>query len=119
MSEKKLTNKQRLFVEAYLATSNGTDAARKAGYKGNDNTLASVAKENLRKPQIANFLEKRVETAIISANEILTGVKGIAFNKSEKTSDRLKAYELLGKHLELWTEKQKVDGKIKIEIEYV
>ena len=48
----KLTPKQALFVSEYLKTGNGTEAARRAGYKGNDVTLGQVAAENLKKPQI-------------------------------------------------------------------
>ncbi|TQV82850.1 terminase small subunit [Aliikangiella coralliicola] len=54
----KLTKKQELFVQNYLANGcNGVQAAKSAGYKGSDNTLASVAKENLRKPHIAEKIE--------------------------------------------------------------
>jgi phage terminase small subunit len=66
-----LTTKQRLFVEAYLANPNATDAARKAGYKGNDVTLGAVGAENLKKPQIAALVSKRVEDAVMSADEVL------------------------------------------------
>lgn len=57
--EKKLTPKQQLFVSEYLKTGNATEAARKAGYKGNDVTLSSVGKENLRKPLISRAIEER------------------------------------------------------------
>lgn len=58
-----LTEKQRRFVEAYMgkARGNATEAARLAGYKGNRETLASVGKENLRKPQIREAIGERVE----------------------------------------------------------
>lgn len=50
---KHLTHKQFNFVQHYIANSgNGVKAARDAGYKGNDVTLAQVATENLRKPHI-------------------------------------------------------------------
>lgn len=57
--EKKLTPKQQLFVSEYLKTGNATEAARKAGYKGNDKTLGQVGAENLRKPGISRVLEER------------------------------------------------------------
>lgn len=57
--EKKLTPKQQLFVSEFLKTGNATEAARKAGYKGNDVTLASVGAENLRKPQVLRAIEER------------------------------------------------------------
>ncbi len=46
-----LTAKQRAFISWYISAEvncNGTEAARRAGYRGNDNTLATVAFENLR-----------------------------------------------------------------------
>lgn len=110
MSKDKLTTKQRLFVEAYLANPNATEAARVAGYKGNDRTLGQVGAENLKKPEIAKLIETRVEQAVITANEILTDVKEIA-KSARRDQDRLKAYELLGKHLKLWTDKTEVTGK--------
>jgi phage terminase small subunit len=66
-----LTTKQRLFVEAYLANPNATEAARRAGYKGNDVTLGAVGGENLRKPLIAALISERVEKAVMSADEVL------------------------------------------------
>lgn len=107
---KELTTKQRLFVEAYLANPNATEAARRAGYAGNDVTLGAVGHENLKKPQIAEMLAERVQTAIITADEILQDVKGIA-KTSERDADRLKAYEMLGKHLKMWTDKVETTGK--------
>lgn len=57
-SNKKLTPKQRSFIDNYLANGgNGTQAAKDAGYKGSPNTLKSVAQENLRKPDIAEKIE--------------------------------------------------------------
>lgn len=72
-SEAKLTHKQQLFVEAYLgvAKGNATEAARLAGYKGNDQTLASVGAENLRKPHITAMIGRRVEIEAMEADEVL------------------------------------------------
>jgi phage terminase small subunit len=106
-----LTQKQRLFVEAYLANPNATEAARRAGYKGNDVTLGQVGAENLKKPQIAELLKVRVEEAIITADEILTGVKKIALH-GKREADQLKAFELLGKHLAMWTDKTQLSGEV-------
>ena len=75
---KKLTNKQQIFVDEYLKSWNATDAARKAGYKGNDNTLASVGDENLRKPAIATIIESRLENSTISADDTLQGLSDMA-----------------------------------------
>lgn len=106
-----LTQKQRLFVEAYLANPNATEAARQAGYGGNDNTLAQRGAELVRNSKIAELLKVRVEEAIITADEILTGVKAIALN-GKRDADKLKAYELLGKHLAMWTDKTQLSGEV-------
>ncbi|TQV71604.1 hypothetical protein FLL45_20865 [Aliikangiella marina] len=55
----KLTDKQRSFIDNYLANgSNGVQAARDAGYKGNDNTLRQVAHQNLEKENIKAEIER-------------------------------------------------------------
>ena len=60
---KTLTHKQSLFVKHYLANGgNGTQAARDAGYKGNDNTLRVVAAENLAKPNIADAIAVQTQS---------------------------------------------------------
>jgi len=54
---RKLTVKQQKFVQYYLANGgNGTEAARKAGYKGSEKTLSQVAIENLGKPGISKLI---------------------------------------------------------------
>lgn len=113
----KLTTKQRLFVESYLSNPNATEAARKAGYSGDSNTLAQRGAELVRNSKIKALLEERIEEAVITANEILTDVKGIAKN-AEKDSDRLKAYEMLGKHLALWIDRQETSGEQRIIVEW-
>ena len=79
---RKLTNKQQIFVDEYLKSWNATDAARKAGYKGNDKTLSVVGSENLAKPCIATIIESRLEESLqdskITADETLQGLSDIA-----------------------------------------
>lgn len=59
----KLTAKQRGFVKDLILTKNGTEAARRnynIGGKGGrvpDNTAATIASENIRKPQIRAVLK--------------------------------------------------------------
>lgn len=82
-----LSLKMRTFCLAYVgeANGNGTEAARIAGYKGNDVTLAAVGSENLRKPQIVQLIaelrieaEKKASDKILSAMETLVGHTKIA-----------------------------------------
>lgn len=57
-----LTHKQLLFVEHYVQNaSNGTAAARAAGYRGNTDTLGAVAHENLNKPHVWDEIVRRRE----------------------------------------------------------
>lgn len=78
----KLTPKQEIFVSEYLKTGNATEAARRAGYKGNDSTLQSIAKENLRKPLIQGAIKeakaKVMDVAIVDATFVLNGLRDIA-----------------------------------------
>jgi|ERR1043165_1757630 hypothetical protein len=83
----RLTLKQRKFGLAYVgeANGNGTEACRIAGYKGNDDQLAVVATQNLRKLKIASFIgelrrdaEKVARGKILSATEVLVGLTRIA-----------------------------------------
>lgn len=104
----KLTTKQRLFVEAYLANANGVQAARKAGYVGDENTLAMTASRLIRNDKVSKLINKRIEKAAMTADEWLAEVAALA-RQAEKDSDRLTAYGLLGKPLNL-TNNSKVEN---------
>jgi phage terminase small subunit len=69
-----MTGKQRAFIDNYILTLNATEAARLAGYKGDNNTLAVVGYENLRNPKIAAQIDSRMAKLTISANETLARV---------------------------------------------
>ena len=72
------TDRQLLFVEKYLETLNGTQAARLAGYKGNRNTLSTVAWENMRKPKIAMLIRQRMAVECMTSTENLRHLARIA-----------------------------------------
>lgn len=52
-----LTNKQKRFVDEYLIDLNATQAAIRAGYS--ENTATEIGCENLTKPQIRNYIDKK------------------------------------------------------------
>lgn len=71
-TEIKLRGKQKLFAEEYVICLNGTLAAERAGYDAvNRRTLASIASENLRKPDIRAYIDKLLSEKAMSREEIL------------------------------------------------
>lgn len=74
----RLTDKQYMFVECYLACFNATEACRQAGYKGNDKTLGTMGWENLQKPGIAEAIRRRLEAQAMETAEALKRVADIA-----------------------------------------
>lgn len=105
---KKLSAKQAAFVAAYAG--NGTEAARLAGYKGSDATLAQVASENLRKPDVAAAIEartaKQVAPLIATREARQKFWTEVMEGHEQDMAHRLKASELLGKSEADFTEKQ-------------
>ena len=115
--KKKLTVKQKRFIEFY--NGNGVDAARKAGYKGNDNTLQAVAKENLLKPLIKEAIEKREAKFLnrgIKNREERQKFWSDMMDDAKQDRDKLKASELLGRSNSDFTEKIEHSGDINIEV---
>ena len=53
----KLTEKQKRFCDYYIQTGNGAEAARRAGYKGNNHDR--IASENLRKLEIKEYVNQK------------------------------------------------------------
>jgi phage terminase small subunit len=67
--KRKLTNKQRVFIDEYIKCLNGAEAARRAGYPAE--TARQVAYENLTKPDIQAEIEQRMKESAMSADEVL------------------------------------------------
>lgn len=116
-----LTPKQRRFIDEYLIDLNATQAAIRAGYS--EKTAPVIGSENLMKPYLREIIEQRqLEKTTqngITADYVLNNLKDIADCQDEKTTDRIKSLELLGKHLKLFTEKVEADlkGEMTINIE--
>lgn len=137
----KLTEKQRRFADYFVETGNGTEAAKKAGYKGKN--LNRIAAENLSKLDIKNYIDEKLEEMsskrIASANEVMELLTSAARGELEEevvvvegegdgcsmartikkqigARDRIKAAELLGKRYRLWTDKVEVKGIVPVMI---
>ena len=145
MADKKLTAKQQRFCDEYLIDLNATQAAIRAGYSAK--TARVIGQENLLKPAIKEYIEKRMaekEAALVAdQDEVLKYLTSVLRGESQSTEivvegigdgcseartitkepsekDRLKAAELLGKRYALFTDKveQAVDMELNITVDY-
>lgn len=107
-----LNAKQKLFVKAYVASRNATDAARKAGYDSkNPRTSGSELLTNPNvKAAVDAGIEKLAKKHEITADYVLNNIRKILEKKSASDRDKLRATELLGKYLKLFTEVQEISG---------
>lgn len=65
----RLTAKQQRFIDEYVVCLNGTEAARRAKYDGDDATLAVIASQNLRKLNISTAINEKLMQFAMPANE--------------------------------------------------
>lgn len=107
-----LTDKQKLFVTEYIVSLNATDAAIKAGYS--QRTAMEQGYQLLQKTSVKEAIQEQMDArqqrTLVTADYVINMIRNVADN-TEKDSDRLKACELLGKHLKLFTDKTEVTGK--------
>lgn len=73
-----LTPQMFAFINYYLILFNGTEAARLAGYTGDDATLAATASRLLSNDKIAREIDARLTKHAMSANEVLARYTQIA-----------------------------------------
>ena len=66
------------FVNYYMILMNGTEAARLAGYQGDDATLAVTASRLLSHANVAREIDRRLTQHAMSANEVLARYTAIA-----------------------------------------
>ena len=122
-----MTDKQKLFADEYLIDLNAT-RAYKAAYPRvkNDNTAGASAARLLRNAKIAEYIKERMaeraERIEVSQDDVVKELAAIGFTKTAlvnefevKTSDKLKALELLGRHLGMFTDKSEVKATVSIE----
>lgn len=137
-----LTLKQKKFADEYIISGNATQSAIKAGYS--KKTAGVIAVENLDKPNIKAYIDKRLkeldDKAIAKQEEVLqyltavmrgqsksavVVIEGLGeglsearlMNKTPDEKDRIKAAELLGKRYGAFTEKVDISGDMSLSIE--
>jgi len=133
----KMTEKQRRFCDEYIRLGEVTQAAIIAGYSSK--TAYVMGSENLTKPIIKTYIDKRLELlkkqSIAEQDEVLQYLTSVLrgqvkdeqlmvvgdgdfksnVEKHEKRSDtmaRTKAAELLGKRYAIWTDKHQMDVQV-------
>lgn len=94
-----LTINQKKFCDEYLKSGNATRSYQKAGYKVNDNVASANATRLLGNASVKEYIEKQQAKVqnknILTIAEIQEDLTQIAKMETERTKDRLKAYELL------------------------
>lgn len=117
-----MRDKQKLFICEYLKDLNATQAAIRSGYS--EDSAAAIGWENLRKPEIKAAIDKALEEVLEESKTVVKArligeLKDVAFGDSGiellrnkdgdvydvRITDKLKAIDLLGKYLAIWTEK--------------
>lgn len=134
-----LTAKQLKFVDYYIELGNGYQAAVKAGYApAHCRSYASrlINAHPIVKQMIEDRLEMKSDERIAKQDEVLEfltktmrgevpdqvplldgdGYQRLAELDYTQVAHRVKAAELIGKRYTLWTEKQQIEGDVKLEI---
>lgn len=137
MAERKLTEKQKRFCQEYIVDLNGTQAAIRAGYAANsaEVTASRLLRNDKVKEYTQQLMDKRSNKLEITAEDVLQSILDIRANctqtldikqKNESgevevvgkqmldISGALKANELLGKHIKLFTDKVEHSGSMDI-----
>lgn len=104
---KKLTDRQRKFVDLYLELGNATDAATQAGFKY---TYAQGVK---RQPAVQAYLEERRRQMPVQANEVINFLTGVLRGNIKASQLRSDAAVQIGIRAGLWETAEEAEEKIK------
>ncbi len=117
-----VTEKQKVFADEYLIDLNAT-RAYKVAYPSvkKDETAASAGGRMLKNVKVEKYIQKRMrerqKRTEITQDRVLNELAAIGFaNVAEleklklKASDKLKALELMGRHLGMFKDKVEVSG---------
>lgn len=94
-----LSLKQKKFCEEYVISGNATEAAKRAGYS--EKTAYSIGTENLKKPEIQNYIKELTEgpqtVRIATGEDVLAFFTEVMKNSKVGWKDRIRAAENLAK----------------------
>lgn len=111
-----LTPKQKQFVVEYLVDFNATAAAKRAGYS--EKNADKIGSELLGKTRVSQAIQEAIQDrqsrTEVTQDYVIEKLKEIADKDASdaqdsdlKYSSKIKALELLGKHLGAWEPKDK------------
>lgn len=121
-----LTAKQTAFVQEYLVDLNATQAAIRAGYS--QRRAGEIGYQLLQKTTVQEAIkaamDERGDRTHITQDFVLAELYKIATQGADdgpesslKYSNKLKALELLGKHMAMFTERSEVTGTLSLTME--
>lgn len=99
------------FCLEYIKDGNASEAAVRSGFKQSHNRHlgSKLSNSNYLKPRIEYLQQQKLEKVEVTVDWILKQLKDIA-NGREKTADKIRALDLLGRHLAMFTDKVKHEG---------
>ena len=119
-----MNRRQEMFVREYLVDLCGAAAARRAGYspKGARNQACRLLRDPEIKEAVEAAMEDRVKRIEIKQDEVIRELKAVAMAEASdengaavKLGSKLRALELLGKHLGIFEGRQN-QGLPRVEI---
>ena len=110
-ARKEISEADKLLVEEYL--SNGFDRTAAVLATNKKVTTRGSAREMcyrvFKKAEVKKYIDDRLAETVLSTNQVLAGISELA-ETAELQRDRLKGYELLGKHLKLFVDRTELTG---------
>lgn len=130
---KKLNPKQKAFADEYIKTGNAYQSALEAGYS--EKYAKAQSSKLLENVGISSYINERLkqieDEKIMDIKEVMQRLSAIGRGEtveeqvtnsgdvveiSVKTSDRIRAMELIGKRYGAWTDKKEVTGVMDINV---
>ena len=119
---KEISEKRKRFCSEYLKDFNVRQAALRAGYS--ENMAKTTTYKFLKDPFILQFLKsmkvEHIEKAQLTVEAVLSEIQSIAFAIADgdliKTADKLKALELLGRNLGMFSDKDLEPKTVRINV---
>lgn len=122
-----MKDNQKIFADEYLIDRNAT-RAYKAAYPGvkTDNSAAVSGNRLLRNDKVAEYIKEKMdektERTEVKGHDVIRELATIGFAKTTsvnefeiKTSDKLKALELIARILGMFTDKSEIKATVSIE----